>query len=204
MAPAAAAAGAPISLQFCGFSVEGPSLSNPHHGGVAILCWGLNRKRGGLTAGPSPHGAAGRSGPPIWPAWLGAPGGVGDCALSSFLLEEETQNFNKGSPKETALGGVTEQEAGGPPRCPGTQPNGLRPWGMENWEERREAWGWMPRTGPRTSSHLGHCWQESCRGPTRPIPRHRASVAQRLPLRGGLPVQARLRAAPQPQPPPHP
>ena len=120
MAPAAAAAGAPISLQFCGFSVEGPSLSNPHHGGVAILCWGLNRKRGGLTAGPSPHGAAGRSGPPIWPAWLGAPGGVGDCALSSFLLEEETQNFNKGSPKETALGGVTEQGAGGPPRCPGS------------------------------------------------------------------------------------
>lgn len=47
MAPAAVAAGAPISLQFCGFSVEGPSLSNPHHGGVAILCWGLNRKRGG-------------------------------------------------------------------------------------------------------------------------------------------------------------
>lgn len=47
----------PTSLQFCGFSVEGPSLSNPHHG-VAVLCWGLNRKdvgRGGLTAGPSPH-----------------------------------------------------------------------------------------------------------------------------------------------------
>lgn len=33
----------PTSLQFCGFSVGGPSLSNPHHG-VAVLCWGLNRK----------------------------------------------------------------------------------------------------------------------------------------------------------------
>lgn len=38
----------PTSLQFCGFSVEGPSLSNPHHG-VAILCWGLNRKDGAGT-----------------------------------------------------------------------------------------------------------------------------------------------------------
>lgn len=58
---------------------------------------------------------------------------------------------------------------------------------MEDREERREARGWMPRTGPGTSSLSGHCWQESHRGHTRPTPRHRATAAQRFRLRGEPP-----------------
>lgn len=86
----------------------------------------------------------------------------------------------------------------------GAQLNGLRPWGMEDREERMEARGWMFRTGQGTSSLSGHCWQESRRGHTHPTPCHRATAAQRFRLRGEPPIQAWLRAAPGPKQPPHP
>lgn len=102
-----------------------------------------------LTAGPSPHGAVGRSGPPIWPAWWGAPGGVGDCALSLFLLGEETRDLRMQSPKGRNRAGRCPLN-GGAPEAIRPPAGARRPWPARQAEDlggkenRAESTPWPP------------------------------------------------------------
>lgn len=138
--------------------------------------------RGDSPLDPAPTELLAAAAHPFGQLGWGHPEGSETAPGAGFCWEKRHRTLTRGVQRKLHWEVSLNGELGAPQDtlvAPGAQLNGLRPWRMEDREERREARGWMPRTGPGTSSLSGHCWQESRRGHTRPTPRHRATAAQR-------------------------